>query len=320
MKTFTIDAGGYAETDKQAGARSNPLTNIDYNRIGEGTTLILPVFHPGALFFLGDGHALQADGESIGTGIETTMEVTFTVALRKKANLSGPHLETADKSRVDGERGTLRAKLFAHANEPTGSRGDERAPDFLSDDAERADARAQASKRRCFEGGGDWPVGRRVANDPAERAGHTRETRGSGGGVFEFRRARGVARSRSWRLSISATRSRRRRTSLLTNNAKGNCCFRAAYAVGPKYVSGVQAQNGLPSLRSVLEGDLTVDKFPERFGFRCRRSRRFRPASCRGSRRRRRWWCGRAVQRRNGRGRPHSSPCNRSSRSSRRCT
>ncbi len=70
--------------------------NIDYNRIGEGTTLVLPVFHAGALFFIGDGHALQADGEPIGTGIETTMEVTFTVALRKKANLAGPRLETAD--------------------------------------------------------------------------------------------------------------------------------------------------------------------------------------------------------------------------------
>jgi acetamidase/formamidase len=70
--------------------------NMDYNRIGEGSTLVLPVFHPGALFFLGDGHALQADGEPLGTGIETTMEVTFTIALRKKANLAGPRLETAE--------------------------------------------------------------------------------------------------------------------------------------------------------------------------------------------------------------------------------
>jgi len=70
--------------------------NMDYNRIVEGTTLVLPVFHPGALFFIGDGHALQADGEPTGTGVETSMDVMFTVALRKKANLAGPRLEAPD--------------------------------------------------------------------------------------------------------------------------------------------------------------------------------------------------------------------------------
>jgi len=44
---------------------------------------LFPVFVPGALFFLGDGHALQGDGEVIGTGIETTFEVEFTVDLIK---------------------------------------------------------------------------------------------------------------------------------------------------------------------------------------------------------------------------------------------
>lgn len=70
--------------------------NIDYNAIGEGATLILPVFHPGALFFLGDAHALQADGEPLGTGIETSAEVEFTVGLQKNARVSMPRVETAD--------------------------------------------------------------------------------------------------------------------------------------------------------------------------------------------------------------------------------
>jgi acetamidase/formamidase len=70
--------------------------NIDYNRIGEGTTLILPVYHPGALFFLGDGHALQADGEPLGTGIEVSMDVEFAVELRKKAGVGMPRLETPE--------------------------------------------------------------------------------------------------------------------------------------------------------------------------------------------------------------------------------
>jgi acetamidase/formamidase len=42
---------------------------------------------------VGDGHALQADGEPTGTGVETSMDVTFTVELRKKANLPGPRVE-----------------------------------------------------------------------------------------------------------------------------------------------------------------------------------------------------------------------------------
>ncbi len=70
--------------------------NMDYNLVVEGATVILPVFHPGGLLFIGDGHALQADGEPTGTGVETSMDVEFAVEVRKKANLSGPRLENAD--------------------------------------------------------------------------------------------------------------------------------------------------------------------------------------------------------------------------------
>jgi acetamidase/formamidase len=70
--------------------------NMDYNEIVEGVTVFLPVFHSGALLFLGDGHALQADGEPTGTGVETSMDVTFTVRLIKNARLSNPRLENHD--------------------------------------------------------------------------------------------------------------------------------------------------------------------------------------------------------------------------------
>ena len=70
--------------------------NMDYNEVAEGATLILPVYQPGALLFMGDGHALQGDGEPTGTGIETSMDVEFTVNVRKKAGLSNPRLENAD--------------------------------------------------------------------------------------------------------------------------------------------------------------------------------------------------------------------------------
>jgi acetamidase/formamidase len=70
--------------------------NLDYNEIAEGATVILPVYHPGGLLYLGDLHALQGDGEALGTGIETSSEITFTVQLRKKAAPGGPRLETAE--------------------------------------------------------------------------------------------------------------------------------------------------------------------------------------------------------------------------------
>src|ERR1043166_4274 len=71
--------------------------NMDYNEVAEGATVVLPVFHEGALLFMGDGHALQADGEPTGTGIETSMDVEFSVEVRKRAGLSNPRLENAKK-------------------------------------------------------------------------------------------------------------------------------------------------------------------------------------------------------------------------------
>jgi amidase len=86
-------AGVFAPTSAISG---NYGGNMDYNRINEGATLVLPVFHPGGLLFMGDGHALQADGEPTGTGIETSLDITFTVELRKRAGVNNPRVETAD--------------------------------------------------------------------------------------------------------------------------------------------------------------------------------------------------------------------------------
>ena len=86
-------AGDFAPTSSPSGPYGG---NLDYNEIGEGSTVILPVYHPGALLFIGDGHALQGDGEPIGTGIETSLAVEFAVELRKKVALSGPRVETSE--------------------------------------------------------------------------------------------------------------------------------------------------------------------------------------------------------------------------------
>ena len=51
---------------------------------------------PGALFYLGDGHACQGDGEIVGTGIETSFEIEFTVRVLKGKQIGWPRGETAD--------------------------------------------------------------------------------------------------------------------------------------------------------------------------------------------------------------------------------
>ena len=86
-------AGDFAPTSGISGPYGG---NMDYNEIVEGSTVVLPVSHPGALLFIGDGHALQGDGEPTGTGVETSMDVEFTVEVRKKANLGNPRVETPE--------------------------------------------------------------------------------------------------------------------------------------------------------------------------------------------------------------------------------
>jgi amidase len=81
--------------------------NLDYNRIQEGTTLYLPVFQAGALLTLGDGHALQADGEITGQGLETSMDVEFTVDLIRNQLLDQPWAENDEYIMVSGIGGSL---------------------------------------------------------------------------------------------------------------------------------------------------------------------------------------------------------------------
>jgi amidase len=95
-----IGCFGVAPADGQALSTATSAENggnMDYRRFGPGTLAAFPVFAPGALFFLGDGHACQGDGEIVGTGIETSFEIEFTVRLRKRARFGWPRGETADE-------------------------------------------------------------------------------------------------------------------------------------------------------------------------------------------------------------------------------
>jgi acetamidase/formamidase/creatinine amidohydrolase/Fe(II)-dependent formamide hydrolase-like protein len=69
--------------------------NMDVSDVREGTTVYLPVFHAGALFYFGDGHAAQGDGEVCGSGLETSMEVALRFDLLKKKTIAWPRLEDA---------------------------------------------------------------------------------------------------------------------------------------------------------------------------------------------------------------------------------
>ena len=70
--------------------------NMDYRGFVSGVTVYFPVFVPGALFFLGDGHALQGDGEIAGTGIEISFDVQFSVRLLKGKHINWPRGENMD--------------------------------------------------------------------------------------------------------------------------------------------------------------------------------------------------------------------------------
>jgi amidase len=85
--------------------------NMDYNGMGAGATLMLPVFERGALFFLGDGHARQGDGEVLGGAIETSLNVEFSVDLIKGKKVNWPRLENQDFIMVLGSSRAINEAL-----------------------------------------------------------------------------------------------------------------------------------------------------------------------------------------------------------------
>jgi amidase len=70
--------------------------NMDYRGFGPGATAWFPVAVPGALFFLGDCHAAQGDGEIVGTGIESACEVEVRLTVEKGGTIAWPRGENAD--------------------------------------------------------------------------------------------------------------------------------------------------------------------------------------------------------------------------------
>jgi len=108
---------GVAPARKEAISTATPGAfggNMDYAWMIAGVKLMLPVYEPGALLFLGDGHARQGEGEVVGTGLETSMDVEFSVQLVKNKAIGWPRLETETHLMVLGSARPL-LEAFQHA-------------------------------------------------------------------------------------------------------------------------------------------------------------------------------------------------------------
>jgi len=69
--------------------------NLDNRELVAGSTLYIPVFVPGALFEIGDGHGAQGDGEVDQTAIETSLRGRVQLTVRKDMKLLWPRAETS---------------------------------------------------------------------------------------------------------------------------------------------------------------------------------------------------------------------------------
>jgi acetamidase/formamidase len=89
--------------------------NLDAPEVREGTTVYLPIFHDGAYFYFGDGHARQGMGEVAGTGLETSMDVILKIDVIKGKTIDWPRLEDDEYIMVAGSaRPLIDAFRLAH--------------------------------------------------------------------------------------------------------------------------------------------------------------------------------------------------------------
>jgi amidase len=100
-------APGFGSAPIRTGDSGRIGGNMDFNGIVEGATVYLPVNQPGALLYVGDGHALQGDGELNGNALETSLDVEFSVDLVREKSISGPRVENDEFLMAMGLAGSL---------------------------------------------------------------------------------------------------------------------------------------------------------------------------------------------------------------------
>jgi len=104
-------APGFAAAAPGTGDSGRYGGNMDFNGIVEGTTVYLQVRQPGALLYVGDGHAVQGDGELNGNALETSMDVEFTVDLIPEKRITTPRVESPTHIMAVGLDGSLEGAL-----------------------------------------------------------------------------------------------------------------------------------------------------------------------------------------------------------------
>lgn len=100
-------APGFGQAPPGTGDSGRWGGNMDFNEIVEGATVYLPVIAPGAMLYVGDGHAAQGDGELNGNALETSMDVEFTVDVVPGKRLPGPRIESSTHMIAMGLGGSL---------------------------------------------------------------------------------------------------------------------------------------------------------------------------------------------------------------------
>jgi amidase len=121
LKNFTVPlrpmmgciavAPGFGSAAPPTGDSGRFGGNMDFNEIVEGATVYLPINQPGALLYVGDGHAAQGDGELNGNALETSMDVEFTVDVVSAKAMMTPRVESATHIMTVGLGGTLEDAL-----------------------------------------------------------------------------------------------------------------------------------------------------------------------------------------------------------------
>ena len=86
--------------------------NMDFYKVTKGATVYLPVFHEGALLYIGDGHAVQGDGEINGDALETSMDFAFVARVIKgDSKITFPRIEDSEHIIAMGMDKTLEDAL-----------------------------------------------------------------------------------------------------------------------------------------------------------------------------------------------------------------
>src|SRR5258708_22990912 len=80
---------------RRSGPPGNFGGNLDCKELTAGSSLFLPVFHKGALFYTGDCHAAQGNGEITVNAIETANTAYFQFVVHKGKTISMPRAENA---------------------------------------------------------------------------------------------------------------------------------------------------------------------------------------------------------------------------------